>query len=185
MATKTSNYLLTKPEGTDFYDIEVQNENMDIIDKEMKINADAIETINDEKKEFATKTEVKNIIPKDTGWITVTNFYNGCTHYDTDLEKNKVQMRQIGNAVMISGTVKNKIILPTGNNTVDMFKIPDEIDSPHRKNTVFVQQGSGANKFCMIVGKEERYVAIERYGTTSIIDTPVNSWLNVSCVYMV
>ena len=36
MATKTTNYGLTKPEGSDFYDIGVQNDNMDIIDKQMK-----------------------------------------------------------------------------------------------------------------------------------------------------
>ena len=33
MATKTTNYGLTKPEGSDFYDIGVQNDNMDIIDR--------------------------------------------------------------------------------------------------------------------------------------------------------
>ena len=42
MATKTTNYGLTKPEGSDFYDIGVQNDNMDIIDKQMKANANGI-----------------------------------------------------------------------------------------------------------------------------------------------
>ena len=160
-------------------------ENFNHIEQGISDAHTGLETLNEEKQSFATKDEVKNITPKDTGWITVTDFYNGCTHYDTNPEKSKVQMRQIGNMVMISGTIKNTKALSTKNETVNMFKIPDEIDSPHRVNTVFVQQGSGANKFCLIVGKEERYVAIERYGTTSIIDTPVNSWLNVSCVYMV
>ncbi|WP_324824977.1 hypothetical protein [Sinanaerobacter sp. ZZT-01] len=36
MAKKTKNYNLTKPEPTDFYDVEVQNGNMDIIDEELK-----------------------------------------------------------------------------------------------------------------------------------------------------
>lgn len=48
MATKTTNYGLTKPEGSDFYDIGVQNNNMDIIDKQMKANANGIEQLNSE-----------------------------------------------------------------------------------------------------------------------------------------
>jgi hypothetical protein len=36
MASKTTNFNLTKPSATDFYDISVQNENMDIIDGEIK-----------------------------------------------------------------------------------------------------------------------------------------------------
>ena len=48
MATKTTNYGLTKPEGSDFYDIGVQNDNMDIIDKQMKANANDIAQLNSE-----------------------------------------------------------------------------------------------------------------------------------------
>ena len=46
MATKTTNYGLTKPEGSDFYDIGVQNDNMNIIDKQMKANAKDIAQLN-------------------------------------------------------------------------------------------------------------------------------------------
>ena len=46
MATKTTNYGLTKPDGTDFYDVDVQNSNMEIIDKQMKTNADDIKQLN-------------------------------------------------------------------------------------------------------------------------------------------
>lgn len=41
MATKTRNYRLTKPEGTDLVDIEDLNGNFDIIDTQLKTNADA------------------------------------------------------------------------------------------------------------------------------------------------
>lgn len=41
MATKTTNYGLTKPEGSDFYDIDVHNENSDIIDAQLKKLYDA------------------------------------------------------------------------------------------------------------------------------------------------
>ena len=50
MATTTTNYGLTKPEGSDFYDIGVQNDNMDIIDKQMKANAKDIAQLNSDTK---------------------------------------------------------------------------------------------------------------------------------------
>ena len=50
MATTTTNFGLTKPEGSDFYDIGVQNDNMDIIDKQMKANAKDIAQLNSDTK---------------------------------------------------------------------------------------------------------------------------------------
>ena len=41
MATSTSNYRLTKPDGTDLVDIDELNGNFDIIDRQLKANADA------------------------------------------------------------------------------------------------------------------------------------------------
>ena len=41
MATKTQYYRLTKPEGTDLVDIDDLNDNFDIIDSQLKSNADA------------------------------------------------------------------------------------------------------------------------------------------------
>lgn len=40
MATKTTNYNLTKPDMTDYADIRVLNANMDIIDNAMKTISD-------------------------------------------------------------------------------------------------------------------------------------------------
>lgn len=51
MATKTTNYGLTKPDGADFYDVDVQNDNMDIIDKQMKANANDIVQLNSDLKD--------------------------------------------------------------------------------------------------------------------------------------
>lgn len=45
MANKTTNYKLTKPLESEFYDVGVQNENMDKIDTQMKVNADAVEAL--------------------------------------------------------------------------------------------------------------------------------------------
>lgn len=44
MAETTENYGLLKPEETDYYSIEIQNENMDAIDAALKAQADGIAT---------------------------------------------------------------------------------------------------------------------------------------------
>lgn len=47
MATTTDNYSLTKPSTEDFYDIKVQNENMEIIDQKLKKLEIGIEDVQD------------------------------------------------------------------------------------------------------------------------------------------
>ena len=61
MATKTTNYGLTKPDGADFYDVDVQNDNMDIIDKQMKANAKDIAQLNSDME------RTKNIVFQSSG----------------------------------------------------------------------------------------------------------------------
>lgn len=58
MATKTTNYGLEKPDGTDFYDVDVQNSNMDIIDKQMKANANAITQLNSDYDTIIVGTSI-------------------------------------------------------------------------------------------------------------------------------
>ena len=58
MATKTTNYGLEKPDGTDFYDVDVQNSNVDIIDKQMKANANAITQLNSDYNTIIVGTSV-------------------------------------------------------------------------------------------------------------------------------
>ena len=70
MATTTTNYGLTKPEGSDFYDIGVQNDNMDIIDKQMKANAKDIAQLN-----FDTKSIIQFL-----GNMTTPNNSEGIIH---------------------------------------------------------------------------------------------------------
>lgn len=44
MSVKTTNYQLTKPEENDYYDVNVPNGNMDIIDEKLKESADKTAT---------------------------------------------------------------------------------------------------------------------------------------------
>ena len=123
---------------------------------------------------------------KDTGWITVNTFFNGCTHYGGN---SKVRVRQYGNVVSIIGAIGNSKVLSTKSTgdrypIVAMFKLPDEIEVP-MENIHFVQQGSGINRFSLSIDYNTRTVNIERYGTTSAIDVPAGQWLNVACSYLV
>ena len=59
MANKTTNYKLTKPLESEFYDVGVQNENMDKIDTQMKANADAVEALQKGQSEKADLVDGK------------------------------------------------------------------------------------------------------------------------------
>nr|DAZ19203.1 MAG TPA: hypothetical protein [Caudoviricetes sp.] len=173
MSTKTKNLNLIKPEENDHVNIKDINDNMDKIDEKVV----TLETL---------QKELEKQKIKDTGWITVDTFFNGCTHYGAS---SKVRVRQYGNVVSIIGTIGNSKVLSTkstGNGlpVVEMFKLPDEIEVP-MEDIRFVQQGSGLNRFSLVINYNTRKVSIERYGTTSVIDVPVNQWLNVTCSYMV
>ena len=63
MANKTTNYELVKPLASEFYDVEVQNGNMDKIDAGMKANADGIKTLQEGQKNKADLVEGK--VPSD------------------------------------------------------------------------------------------------------------------------
>lgn len=59
MPNQTTNYGLTKPLASEFYDVEVQNGNMDKIDAQMKSNADGIKNLQDGQKNKADLVEGK------------------------------------------------------------------------------------------------------------------------------
>lgn len=59
MANQTENYKLTKPLASEFYDVEVQNGNMDKIDAALKENADSIKNLQDGQKNKADLVDGK------------------------------------------------------------------------------------------------------------------------------
>ena len=68
MATKTTNYNLTKPDLEDFADIRVLNNNLDIIDDALKKVKDTAENI--DLSGYATKLELNNYLPLVGGNLT-------------------------------------------------------------------------------------------------------------------
>ena len=71
MATKTTNYNLTKPDMTDYADIRVLNTNMDIIDNAMKTISDLAQsgsgsggdTPSIDLSNYALKSQLNNYLP--------------------------------------------------------------------------------------------------------------------------
>lgn len=81
MATKTSNYNLTKPDLTDWADIRVLNANMDIIDNAMKTISDlagsGVGGADIDLSAYALKSQLDGYLPLSGGNVTGTLKYNG------------------------------------------------------------------------------------------------------------
>lgn len=78
MATKTTNYNLTKPDLNDWADIRVLNANMDIIDSAMKTISDLAGSGADiDLSAYALKSQLDGYLPLTGGNVTGTLKYNG------------------------------------------------------------------------------------------------------------
>ncbi len=81
MATKTTNYNLTKPDLNDWADIRVLNANMDIIDSVMKTISDLAGTgsggADIDLSAYALKSQLDGYLPLTGGNVTGTLKYNG------------------------------------------------------------------------------------------------------------
>ena len=88
MATTTTNYGLTKPAGTDKYDISVFNGNADKIDAQMKINADTASTAKSTAN--TAKNTADAALPKAGGTMTGKLIAQSNTDYATKQVRNVV-----------------------------------------------------------------------------------------------
>ena len=83
MATKTTNYNLTKPDMTDYADIRVINANMDIIDSAMKTISDLAgsggggDTPSIDLSDYALKSQLNNYLPLTGGDLSGMITING------------------------------------------------------------------------------------------------------------
>ena len=135
MANKTTNYKLTKPLESEFYDVGVQNENMDKIDTQMKANADAVEALQKGQSGKADLVDGKvpaeqlpnmNYDPKGTAQNTVSE-------HNLDQTAHPYLLYQIGTCVeaaqnaqdaanaaldAVSGIVYTINVLPSQNGTL-------------------------------------------------------------------
>lgn len=135
MANKTTNYKLTQPLESEFYDVGVQNENMDKIDTQMKANADAVEALQKGQSGKADLVDGKvpaeqlpnmNYDPKGTA-------QNKVSEHNLDQTAHPYLLNQIGTCVeaaqnaqdaanaaldAVSGIVYTINVLPSQNGTL-------------------------------------------------------------------
>ena len=135
MANKTTNYKLTKPLESEFYDVGVQNENMDKIDTQMKANADAIEAL--QKGQSGKADLVDGKVPAEQlpamNYDTKGTAENKVSEHNLDQTAHPYLLNQIGTCVeaaqnaqdaanaaldAVSGIVYTINVLPSQNGTL-------------------------------------------------------------------
>ena len=135
MANKTTNYKLTKPLESEFYDVGVQNENMDKIDTQMKANADAVEAL--QKGQSGKADLVDGKVPAeqlpDMNYDAKGTAQNKVREHNFDQTAHPYLLNQIGTCVeaaqnaqtaadaalkAVSGIVYTINVLPSQNGTL-------------------------------------------------------------------
>lgn len=135
MANKTTNYKLTKPLESEFYDVGVQNENMDKIDTQMKANADAVEAL--QKGQSGKADLVDGKVPAeqlpDMNYDAKGTAQNKVSEHNLDQTAHPYLLNQIGTCVeaaqnaqtaadaaleAVSGIVYTINVLPSQNGTL-------------------------------------------------------------------
>lgn len=117
MPNKTTNYGLTKPLSSEFYDIQVQNENMDIIDRELKNRASLNEQgkVPEEQLPDITNIPVTSEVPADSDiWIDPDDETTEASHITDKNNPHGVTAAQVGAAKSdlsnASGTLGGQVV---------------------------------------------------------------------------
>ena len=136
MADKTANYGLTKPLPSEFYDVSVQNGNMDKIDAGMKANADAISALEEEQSSKADLGEDGKVLPEqmpDMDYDPAGTAENKVSAHNIDEAAHPYLVGQIGTCVTaaqnaqeaadaaleaVSGLIYTIDVVPTQNGTL-------------------------------------------------------------------
>ena len=86
MATNTTNYNLVKPSENEYYDINVSNSNLDIIDTEIK-------KVNDRLDSVSTDAQSTSFDNSDNGMVA-TNVQDAIEENKTTIEENKASIEE-------------------------------------------------------------------------------------------
>lgn len=84
--TKTANYNLQKPEGTDYYDITIFNQNMDIVDEKLKEVEDKSAGEEAIQEHLSNKSNPHSVTASQVGAIPVINAMSADYNMDTILK---------------------------------------------------------------------------------------------------
>lgn len=110
---------------------------------------------------------------EDTGWKTVS-FSSGYSNYSGY----NTRYRRIGKVVHLQGAFTNSNALTSSNTDVQWGSISDTSCRPPNQQ-LFLQQGSGANKYVLGIGTDGK-LTWARYGTTAV-NTSISSGSWFTC----
>lgn len=106
-------------------------------------------------------------------------FESGFEQYDTGVN-DAIEVTLFGNYVFLSGAVRVTTEQAAG--TVKFGRIRTNCRPAKRK--IFVQNGSGQNKYCLMIYPNGT-MWLSRYGVASNIAASVNAWLRIDCTYAI
>lgn len=124
-------------------------------------------------KVAALETATKKTV-YDSGAIT---FESGFEQYDSGVN-DAIEVTLFGNYVFLSGAVRVTTEQAAG--TVQFGRIRSNCRPAKRK--IFVQNGSGQNKYCLMIYSNGT-MWLSRYGVASNIAASANAWLRIDCAY--
>ena len=102
MATNTTNYNLVKPSENEYYDINISNSNLDIIDTEIK-------KINDKLDSVSTDAKSTSFDKSENG-MTATNVQDAIQENKEAIESNKTSILALQSELGLNkSTLENNI----------------------------------------------------------------------------
>lgn len=107
-------------------------------------------------------------------------FESGFEQYDTGVN-DAIEVTLFGNYVFISGAVRVTTEQQAAG-TVQFGRIRTNCRPSKRK--IFVQNGSGQNKYCLMIYPNGT-MWLSRYGVATNIAASVNAWLRIDCAYAI
>lgn len=128
---------------------------------------------------------------EDTGWKTPKSLAlhtDPQTHiphseFSAYSDASPLKIRKIKNIVFLEGIIKNYHEISSNEQPIMIFTLPDGFVPNQR--LVFVQQGSGTNRFVLDIQTDGKCY-IDRYSNgASVSNIPAGSWLNCFATWMV
>lgn len=140
----------------------------------------AVNTLQSSVSSLQTKVTALETATKKTVYgASAITFESGFEQYDTGVN-DAIEVTLFGNYVFLSGAVRVTTEQAAG--TVQFGRIRTNCRPNKRK--IFVQNGSGQNKYCLMIYPNGT-LWLSRYGVASNIAASANAWLRIDCAYAI
>ncbi len=123
MSSETTNFGLIKPDEDEFYDIQVQNENMDKIDQQLKENADNIASANEAFNEHLVERNPHGTTASDVGAVNKKgDTMTGTLTLPSLVLQNGSKIMENAEQRLVISAHKNRLDVITEDNQKHMFR---------------------------------------------------------------